>query len=80
MTLFEQAPPALGNQYDDDRVLRSYLSRVLPPDVLSDVEESLTEMGRLAGGELYELQLADRLTNRLSRSGTRGEIASTRSK
>src|SRR5690242_9376780 len=61
MNLFEQAPPALGNQYDDDPVLRSYLSRVLPPDVLSDVQESLTEMGRLAGGELYELQLADRL-------------------
>jgi len=61
MTLFEQAPPALGNQYDDDRVLRSYLSRVLPPDVLSDINESLSEMGRLAGGELYQMQLADRL-------------------
>lgn len=61
MKLFEQAPPALGNQYDDDRVLRSYLARVLPPDVLSDIEGSLSEMGRLAGGELYEMQLADRL-------------------
>ena len=61
MNLFQQQPPALGNEYDDDRVLRSYLARVLPPDVLSDVHESLAEMGRLAGGELYELQLADRL-------------------
>ena len=61
MTLFNQAPPTLRNQYDDDRVLRSYLARVLPPDVLSDIHESLIEMGRLAGGELYELQLADRL-------------------
>jgi len=61
MTVFKQTPPALANQYDDDRVLRSYLARVLPPDVLSDVQESLVEMGRLAGGELYELQLADRL-------------------
>jgi len=61
MTVFKQTPPALANQYDDDRVLRSYLARVLPLDVLSDVEESLSEMGRLAGGELYELQLADRL-------------------
>jgi alkylation response protein AidB-like acyl-CoA dehydrogenase len=58
---FQQAPPALGNQYDDDRVLRSYLARVLPAGVLNEVEESLREMGRLAGGELYELQLADRL-------------------
>jgi acyl-CoA dehydrogenase len=61
MRQFIQAPPALGNQYDEDRVLRSYLSRVLPADVLNDIKESLSEMGRLAGGELYELQLADRL-------------------
>lgn len=61
MNLFQQAPPELGNQYDDDRVLRSYLARVLPADVLSDIHESLVEMGRLAGSELYELQLADRL-------------------
>jgi len=59
--MFEQAPPTLGNQYIDDLLLRSYLARVLPGDVLREVEESLVEMGRLAGGELYELQLADRL-------------------
>ena len=58
---FHQAPPALGNQYEEDRVLRSYLSRVLPKDVLRDVEEPLAEMGRLSGAELYEFQLADRL-------------------
>ncbi|HKY44255.1 MAG TPA: acyl-CoA dehydrogenase family protein [Pyrinomonadaceae bacterium] len=58
---FQQIPPKLGNQYEDDRLLRSYLSRVLPKDVLREVEGSLTEMGRLAGGELYEFQLADRL-------------------
>lgn len=59
--MFEQAPPTLGNQYTDDLLLRSYLARVLPAEVLRDVEESLVEMGRLAGSELYELQLADRL-------------------
>jgi acyl-CoA dehydrogenase len=58
---FRQTPPALGNQYADDRVLRSYLRRALPPDALREVEPSLAEMGRLAGGELYRLQLADRL-------------------
>src|SRR5215216_673476 len=58
---FRQAPPALGNQYHDDRVLRSYLARVLQGDMLRQVEESLAEMGRLAGADLYELQLADRL-------------------
>jgi acyl-CoA dehydrogenase len=58
---FQQTPPKLGNQYDDDRVLRSYLARVLPPEILQEIESSLVEMGRLAGGELYEMQLADRL-------------------
>jgi alkylation response protein AidB-like acyl-CoA dehydrogenase len=58
---FNQSPPRLANQYEDDRVLRSYLKRTLPADVLAEIEPSLREMGRLAGGELYELQLADRL-------------------
>ena len=58
---FQQSPPVLGNQYHDDRVLRSYLARVFPADMLHEVEESLVEIGRLAGGELYQLQLADRL-------------------
>ncbi|HVF22989.1 MAG TPA: acyl-CoA dehydrogenase family protein [Pyrinomonadaceae bacterium] len=58
---YQQVPPALGNQYKDDRVLRSYLARVFPREVLSEIEPSLFEMGRLAGAELYELQLADRL-------------------
>jgi alkylation response protein AidB-like acyl-CoA dehydrogenase len=58
--LFAQSPPRLGNQYDDDAFLREYLARVLPPDVLREIEPSLQELGQLAGGELYELQLADR--------------------
>ncbi|MDC3962029.1 acyl-CoA dehydrogenase family protein [Polyangium jinanense] len=58
---FYQAPPEIGNQYDDDRVLRSYLKRVFPSDVLREAEPSLREMGELAGGELYRLQLEDRL-------------------
>jgi acyl-CoA dehydrogenase len=58
---FQQAPPTLGNQYEDDRVLRSYLKRVLPAEILGGIEPSLIEMGRLAGRELYQLQLADRL-------------------
>jgi alkylation response protein AidB-like acyl-CoA dehydrogenase len=58
---FQQQPPTLGNQYLDDPVLQSYLRRVLPPDVLREVEPKLNEMGELAGGELYQMQLADRL-------------------
>jgi alkylation response protein AidB-like acyl-CoA dehydrogenase len=58
---FNQPAPRLSNQYDGDRVLRSYLKRRLPPEMLADIEPALREMGELAGGELYDLQLADRL-------------------
>ncbi|MBM3342830.1 MAG: acyl-CoA dehydrogenase [Betaproteobacteria bacterium] len=58
---FIQAPPQLGNQFNADRVLRAYLSRTLPPQVLTEIEPTLTRMGELAGGELYQLQLVDRL-------------------
>ena len=60
-TMSQQAPPTLGNQYEDDRMLRSYLSRVCPTDLLREIEPSLIEMGRLAGNELYQMQLEDRL-------------------
>ena len=58
---FNQPAPQLGNQYTDDRVLRSYLARVLPAEMLSSIERELAELGELAGGELYRLQIADRL-------------------
>ena len=58
---FRQEPPQLGNQYEDDRALRSYLKRALPPDVLGEIEPSLAELGELAGGALYRMQLEDRL-------------------
>lgn len=58
---FFQTPPSIGNQFDDDRVLRSYLARVLPDEVRRDVTPALAELGALAGGELHALQLADRL-------------------
>ncbi|MBB4636304.1 acyl-CoA dehydrogenase family protein [Longimicrobium terrae] len=56
---FTQTPPALANQYDDDRALLSLLARLLPPGVLAAVEPSLREMGRVSA-ELYPAQLADR--------------------
>ncbi len=56
---FTQTPPRLGNQYDEDAALRSLLARILPEDVLADVEPSLREMGRISA-ELYPAQLADR--------------------
>jgi alkylation response protein AidB-like acyl-CoA dehydrogenase len=60
--IFVQSAPALGNQYDDDPFLRSYLRRKLPGDVLDSIAPDLERLGALAGGELYELQLQDRLS------------------
>ena len=56
---FNQPAPELGNQYDDDRVLRSYLRRVLPQEIHREIEPALRELGDLTGGELYRLQFAD---------------------
>src|SRR5688500_12588905 len=58
--VFVQPPPELGNQYTGDSALRGLLAHALPADVLRGIEASLAEMGELAGGELYRMQLADR--------------------
>lgn len=57
---FYQTPPELGNQYDDDDVLRRYLKNALPPDVLTRIEPELRDLGELAGGELYREALVTR--------------------
>jgi acyl-CoA dehydrogenase len=61
MQPFNQPPPQLGNQYDDDPLLRSLLARRFGGRVPGPVEEAMRELGELAGGELYRMQLADRL-------------------
>ena len=57
---FFQSAPELGNQYDDDALLREWLARKLPSDMLTRVEPELRELGELAGGELFRLQAEDR--------------------
>lgn len=57
---FNQAAPTLQNQYQSDRVLRAYLARTLPKEMLQTCTPELSAMGELAGGELYQLLLADR--------------------
>jgi hypothetical protein len=56
---FRQAPPTLGNQYDSDSLLREYLERNLPPELLERFEPEYRELGELNGGELFQLSLAD---------------------
>lgn len=56
---FRQTPPTLGNQYDSDSLLREYLQRALPPELLSRFQPEYRELGELNGGELFQLSLAD---------------------
>ncbi|BDG10682.1 acyl-CoA dehydrogenase family protein [Anaeromyxobacter paludicola] len=60
MPFFQEAP-RLGNQLDEDALLREYLSRRLPAGMLSGVHEELRQLGELGGGALYAFQQADRL-------------------
>ncbi len=57
--LFCQDPPRLGNQFDDDRMLRSLLRRRFGVS-LDEVLPQLRAMGELAGNSLYQMQLDDR--------------------
>ena len=56
---FVQEPPALGNQYDRDRVLQSYVRRQFPESTRKTIEPELVDLGEKAGGALYDLQQAD---------------------
>ncbi len=60
LSSFIQAPPRLGNQYADDRVLRGYLARTLSVEEMRIAAPALERMGAAAGGELYAQQLAER--------------------
>ena len=57
MTRFFQEPPRLGNQYDDDRVLRAFLRRHVAQDVLAKVEPGLRNLGARAAGEMIDLAI-----------------------
>lgn len=45
MAEFIQDPPKLGNQYDDDPVLRGYLRWRLPKKVLAEIDADLHRLG-----------------------------------
>lgn len=55
MSDFHQSPPRLGNQYDDDRLLRSYLRRVIPPTMLAEIEPDMRRLGARAAGDILTL-------------------------
>src|SRR5262245_34064798 len=55
MSEFFQDAPSLGNQYDDDRALRSYLRRKLPADMLAEIEPGLRRLGERAVTDILAL-------------------------
>ena len=55
---FFQTPPVLGNQFESDRVLQSFLRRRVPADVLAAMTPSLTRMGARAVGDLLDASVA----------------------
>lgn len=57
MDEFYQEPPRLGNQFDDDAVLRQYLQWRLPAAMRAEIEPELRALGASAAGEW--LALAD---------------------
>ncbi len=57
---FFQDPPRLGNTYESDALLREHLARTFPPGDLAAIEPELFHLGALAGGPLFERQLAER--------------------
>src|SRR5512135_172182 len=57
---FFQDPPRLGNQFDDDPMLPSWIARHIHQAHLGEIQAELHQLGELAA-ELYPEQLADRL-------------------
>ncbi len=52
---FFQQGPKLENQYAEDRILKSYLRRVLPESTLKEIESDLLHMGERAATDLIDL-------------------------
>jgi putative acyl-CoA dehydrogenase len=55
MSKFFQDPPRLGNQYDDDALLRAYLRWRLPPKMLAEIEPDLRRLGNRAATDILAL-------------------------
>jgi alkylation response protein AidB-like acyl-CoA dehydrogenase len=55
MSDFFQDGPTLGNQYDEDRVLRTYLRWKLPAAMLAEIEPGLRRLGERAVTDILAL-------------------------
>lgn len=55
---FFQTAPHLGNQYDEDRVLQSYLRRRLPAAMRSEIEPGLRRLGERVVTDILAMGIA----------------------
>ncbi|HHF7353295.1 TPA: acyl-CoA dehydrogenase family protein [Legionella anisa] len=55
MSDFFQTPPRLGNQYDEDRVLKTYLEWKLPSSMLTQIQPELQRLGQRVIEDIYKL-------------------------
>ncbi|HST07263.1 MAG TPA: hypothetical protein VLJ83_03790, partial [Gemmatimonadaceae bacterium] len=55
MTGFAQDAPELGNQYDDDAMLRSFLRWRLPATMRDEIEPDLHRLGHRAATDILAL-------------------------
>ncbi len=54
-TEFFQEPAVLGNQYQDDAVLRAWLKSFVPGEVLREIQPGLERLGGRAAGEMLAM-------------------------
>lgn len=52
---FYQTPPVFGHPYHDDQVLKNYLKRILPKDMMKDIEADLIRFGSKVINEMEAL-------------------------
>ncbi|MGB9429797.1 MAG: acyl-CoA dehydrogenase family protein [Gammaproteobacteria bacterium] len=52
---FFQDAPILGNQYQDDRVLQTWLKARLPPEMLREIAPGLERLGGRAAGDMLAM-------------------------
>ena len=55
MSEYFQDPPRLGNQYDDDALLRAFLRWRLPPKMRAEIEPGLQRLGHRAATDILAL-------------------------
>ncbi|MBC7473478.1 MAG: acyl-CoA dehydrogenase family protein [Candidatus Sericytochromatia bacterium] len=55
MSDFFQEAPVLNNQYQSDKLLKSYLKRLLPSDIIENIEKDLNNLGERVTTDILDM-------------------------